>query len=108
MKLFTIAALLLTSLASASELKITSFYYLDNESRNDRAAEICFSVKPAPTSPIFANITIDKGTNSEGHYNTFVGPRGRACVVVATWRGTGEVSIPEEEVQAKEVAVNKK
>ncbi len=108
MKLFTITALLLTTLVSASELKITSFYFLDNQSRQDRAAELCFRLSPAPSKPLFANITIDKGTTSEGNYNTFIGPKGNACIVVATWRGYGEVSIPDQDLTTQELAVSKK
>ena len=58
--------------------------------------------------PLFANITIDKGTTSEGNYNTFIGPKGNACIVVATWRGYGEVSIPDQDLTTQELAVSKK
>ncbi|MCO4753779.1 MAG: hypothetical protein KC478_04825 [Bacteriovoracaceae bacterium] len=108
MKLIAMATLLMCSLAGAAELKIDAFYYLDGDSRTDKAAEICFSLTPAPQNPVFAQVTIDKGSNTEGWYNAFIGPRGKTCVVVSTWRGLGEVTIPQAKLSVSKSASSKK
>lgn len=79
--------------ASATEIKITAFYKLDAQNRQDRAADVCFSVSPAPSAPQFVQITADKGYNTEGIYSAFIGPKGKACAVIATFAGTVEVEI---------------
>ena len=44
---------------SAADIKILSWSRLNSDSNNDSAAEVCFSLKPAPTKPIFAEVTVD-------------------------------------------------
>jgi hypothetical protein len=101
MKTLLIAATLLTTQVWASQLSINTFYRLNSQDTRDRAAEICFSLKPAPTSPQYAQIIIDKGSRYEGYYSAWVGPKGSVCHVVSTLGGRAEVSIPSLNIQTK-------
>lgn len=87
-------AILFSVNAFSANIKILSWYRLNTETNNDSAAEVCFSLKPAPASPIFAEITIDKGTRVEGLYSTWLGPKGSTCHIVSTSRGRVQVEIP--------------
>ena len=80
--------------AQAAELNITGWFRLNRDSNTDLAAEVCFSLTPKPTRPVYAEVFVDKGTNSAGLYSTWIGPKGVNCHVVSTVRGTVEVSIP--------------
>jgi hypothetical protein len=77
----------------ANSLEITSWYRLNSGSDNDLSAEVCFKLDPKPTTPILAEIVIDKGTRVQGVYTTWVGKRGAACKVVSTQRGKVEVEV---------------
>lgn len=83
---------------TAPELKILAWYKLNNAQSRDISAEVCFSVKPAPQTPTLVEITVDKGTNAQGNYTTWITSKGSACHVVATARGRVEVSLPEAKV----------
>ena len=78
----------------SADIKILSWYRLNTQTDNDSAAEVCFSVKPSPKQPIFAEITIDKGSRLEAFYSAWVGPKGSTCHVVSTARGRVEVEVP--------------
>ena len=100
MKTILFIGLLISGFAFANqgELKITSFYRMDtNIQSRSTAHDVCFSVKPAPAAGkhYHATVTVDKGYKSEGVYETLVGPRGSACVVVSSFRGRVEVSVPD-------------
>ena len=92
---YLIGLMLLSSQVFASEIIINSFYLLDRQSQGrDSTAEVCFSVRPAPTALTHVKVTVDKGTNAQGFYNTWIDERGSSCLVVSTLRGTVEVNIP--------------
>lgn len=95
--LMTITA---TTTAFASELKILSWYRLNNQTTSDSAAEVCFSLSPAPSQPTFAEITVDKNRRSEALYSAWIGPKGSTCHVVSTSRGLVEVEIPGLKLKA--------
>lgn len=92
--------LLLSSSAIASDLDIISWYKLNSETSSDSAAEVCFTLKPAPTKPIFAYVIVDKNRRSEAVYSTWIGPKGSTCHVVSTSRGLVEVEVPELKLKA--------
>ena len=100
-KLF-ILALLVSTTAIATELRINSWYRLDRDSSRDTAAEVCFSVTPAPATPTLAQITVDKGTSSQAFYNAWIGPRGAVCHVVSTLRGRVYIEVPGLELETKQ------
>ena len=89
-----VITILLSYNVLSAEIKILSWYRLNTQTDNDSAAEVCFSIKPSPEEPIFAEITIDKGSRLEALYSAWVGPKGSTCHVVSTARGRVEVEIP--------------
>lgn len=92
--------LMTTTSAFASELNILSWYRLNNQTTSDSAAEVCFSLTPAPSQPTFAEITVDKNRRSEALYSAWIGPKGSTCHVVSTSRGLVEVEIPGLKLKA--------
>lgn len=100
MKLILIAFLIAQASIAAS-IDISAFYKLDPRNSQDRSAEVCFKVEPKPQAPQFATIYTDKGYKSQGIYTAWVGPEGAVCKVVATFRGTVEVSVDGSEDMAK-------
>jgi hypothetical protein len=89
-----LALMLLSTSAFAADLRINTFYRLDRQSHQDTAAEVCFSLKPAPSAPVYAQVTVDPGTRQQGYYSGWLDSRGSTCVVVSTLRGRVEVNIP--------------
>lgn len=86
---------------SASEIKILSWYKTDRSNDNDSSAEVCFSLKPAPTKPVFAQITVDKGYRSEAFYSAWISSKASVCSLVSTLRGRVEVNIPSLKIDSK-------
>lgn len=96
MKKLILATLLMTAAAQAADIKILSFYRLNRTDVRDLTAEVCYEVSPAPEKHAHVEITVDKGTNSEGFYEGLVGKRGKSCTVISTFRGRVEVAIEDE------------
>ena len=94
MKLIALASFLFCSIAGAADLKITAFYKLDQDNLRDRAADVCFSLSPAPEAPLFATVTVDKGYNTQGTYSAWIGTSGKTCLIVATFANRVEVEVP--------------
>ena len=106
MKKILLASFLLSSFSAfAADLNILSWYRLNSQSVSDSAAEVCFSLTPKPTAPIFAEITVDSGTRAQALYSTWIGTKGSVCHVVSTSRGRVEVSIPS--LKLKHILINK-
>jgi hypothetical protein len=106
MKKIILATILLSSFSAfASELTILNWYKLDSRSIHDSAAEVCFSLSPKPTEPVFVEITVDAGTRVQGQYSTWIGPKGVTCHVVSTVRGRVEVNVPS--LKLKQELINK-
>lgn len=101
MKMFLVGALLLGSVSSfAASVKITSFYFINNERP---LAELCGKVEGATKDHTHVKIAIDPRTNRPGTYNTIAGADGKFCMVVATWSGFAEASIPGEEAAVAQI-----
>ncbi len=98
--IFTIAVLFSLNVLAA-EIKILSWYRLNTDTDNDSAAEVCFSLKPAPVKPTFAEITVDKGSRVEGLYSAWIGPKGSVCHIVSTARGRVQVEIPSLNIMSE-------
>ena len=106
MKKILLTSMLLSSFgAFTAELNILSWYRLNSQNTDDSAAEVCFSLSPKPTAPIFAEIVVDPGTRSEALYSSWIGPKGSTCHVLSTSRGRVEVNIPSLEL--KKELINK-
>ncbi len=93
-KIITFCVFLLGINCFAAEIKILNWYKLNSNTTRDTAAEVCFSLTPKPTDPVFIEITVDKGTNSAGNYGAWIGPKGSVCHVVSTIRGKVSVEVP--------------
>lgn len=104
-KLLILLVFILTSSVYGAELKIINWYELNRSNNSDSAAEVCFSLNPAPNGPVFAQITVDANRRSEAFYNSWIGPRGSVCHVVSTARGLVEVEIPSLKLKT---SLNKK
>jgi len=92
--LILITAILLSSNVFSNEIKILSWSRLNSNTNTDSAAEVCFSLSPKPTAPVFTEITVDQGTRVEGLYSTWIGTKGSTCHVVSTLRGRVQIEIP--------------
>lgn len=99
-KMLLILAILTTQSAFAAKLTINDWYRLNRSGNEDLAAEVCFSLEPAPTKPVFVHIIVDKSTGRQGNYSTWLGPLGSTCHVVSTMFGTVSVEIPELKVSS--------
>ena len=77
----------------ANTIKITSWFELNRSNDDDLSAEVCFKLTPKPTTPVLAEIIVDKGFRSQGVYTTWVGKRGIACKVVSEQRGRVQVEV---------------
>lgn len=101
MKKLVLAAMVLSSInVFASDLNILSWYRLNSQNSSDSAAEVCFSLTPAPKTPVFAEVVVDPGTRAEALYSAWIGPKGSTCHVVSTARGRVEVSVPSLKIKA--------
>jgi len=99
-KLIFISMIFFSFSAFSFELKINRWYKL-NDANGDTAAEVCFSLNPAPEKPTFAEITVDPRTRLAANYTTWIGPKGSVCHIVSTFRGRVEVEIPEFNLSSK-------
>lgn len=98
---FILSSILLIQNAFASKITINDWYRLNRTNNSDLAAEVCFTLEPAPSNPVFVNITVDRGTNREGNYTTWLGTNGSTCHVVSTMAGTVAVEIPQLKIKTE-------
>lgn len=85
-KLMMVLALgLLSGTAMATDVKITSFNYVNKERK---VAELCGTVTDAQGPTTFVQITVDERSKRPATYNTLAGPTGKFCTVVITLNGT--------------------
>lgn len=88
---FLISLFIVSSVfASEPTVKITSFVY---NGQDKRAAELCGIVFDQTTTPTFVQVVVDQTTNRPANYNTLVGPDGKFCIAVVTFRGTAIAKI---------------
>lgn len=95
MKSLMIAAMLLigaTALAS-SDVKITSFKFLDHGSHFSPGAELCGELTTPLNKPVMVKIVSDPEEKSPGNYYTWTGPEGKFCAVIATYTGKADAEL---------------
>lgn len=94
MKLVFMALVLLSQIAQASDsVKITSFYFLQNGTNPNPAAELC-GVLTAPTGkPELVKVTVDGNSKNPATYNTWAGKDGKFCLVLATYAGKADAEL---------------
>ena len=78
--------------AQAPEVKIESFYYTGN-SVDNRTAEICGGVYPAPGAINHVTVTVDPRSKNPGSYTVAANSAGRFCAVVMTLTGTASAGV---------------
>lgn len=87
--ILVVATILTGQLASAAEVKITSFHYAGQRTR---AAELCATVTDVDTFPAYIKIIVDEKADKPGIYNIVVGPELAFCTTVVTYNGTATAS----------------
>ena len=60
---------------------------------NTSSAELCGKVTGATSVPTYVRVMVDEKSNSPGIYNVIVGPEGKFCVSVVTYRGTAVATL---------------
>jgi hypothetical protein len=78
--------------AQAPEVKIESFYYTGN-SVDNRTAEICGGVYPAPGAITHVAVTVDPRSKNPGSYTVAANSAGRFCTIVMTFTGTATAGV---------------
>ena len=78
-------------LVIASDVKVTSFRFLESGSHFSPAAEICGELLSPTGKPEMVKITSDPGPKGSALYYSWVGPEGKFCSVIATFTGKAEV-----------------
>ena len=77
--------------AVASDVKVTSFRFLESGSHFSPAAEICGELLTPSGKPEMVKITSDPGSKGPGLYYSWAGPEGKFCSIIATFTGKAEV-----------------
>ena len=80
--------------AFAASVKITSFNYVRTSGDTFRSplAELCGTVEGATSEITLVKVTVDP-KNKPAIYNTVVGPEGKFCLAVITYRGDAEAEV---------------
>jgi hypothetical protein len=81
-----------TASAQAPEVKIESFYFT-GDTINDRTAEICGGVYPAPGAVTHVTVTVDPRSKNPGSYTVAANSAGRFCTVVISFTGTATAGV---------------
>lgn len=79
--------------AFASEVKVTSFRFLESGNHFSPAAEMCGELLVSTGKTEMIKITSDPDSKSPANYFTWAGPEGKFCSVIATFTGKANVDI---------------
>ncbi|MFK8139240.1 MAG: hypothetical protein AB8E15_12850 [Bdellovibrionales bacterium] len=82
----------LSAFADAREVRVTSFYYVENGNQQNTAAEICGTVTGNVSLLDRITITTDYDYKPAA-FTTLADQNGRFCAVVRTLRGTASVQL---------------
>jgi hypothetical protein len=91
--LFSLVLFSLPFLATASSVKITSFYRVGN---NDNVAELCGKVLEVKQVPTFIKVIADPNTSRPASYNTVADENGKFCIIIMTLRGSADANVMGE------------
>lgn len=83
------------SMAFASEIKVTSFKFLQSGTEISPAAEICGELVTATGKAEMIKIVSDPSSKSPGHYFTWAGKEGKFCHVIATFTGRADTELAQ-------------
>lgn len=84
-----------------SKVEITSFVFAGSRTR---AAEICGKVTGGNPAISVVRVTVDPKSEKPGAYNVLAGRDGLFCAVVATYTGTAEASMADQEAASASAA----
>lgn len=91
--LFFVSFFSLSLNAFASEVKITSFRYLEAGSRSSSAAELCGKLTSPTGQPELVKITSDPNSKTPASYTAWTGKDGKFCLVISTLTGRANVDL---------------
>lgn len=92
----TILAILVSmagSTALASDVKVTSFRFLESGSHFSPAAELCGELVAPTGKPEMVKIVSDPNSKGSATYHVWTGKEGKFCSVLATYTGKAEADI---------------
>lgn len=95
MKKIFFLVLLFSFGASASEVRVTSFRFLNTSGAFSAAAEICGEIVKSSGSPEMVTIIADPKSKGPGEYHAWAGKNGRFCSVIASFTGQAEVRLAD-------------
>ena len=81
----------IVAIATVSDVKVTSFRFLESGSRFSPAAEICGELLTPSGKAEMVKITSDPASKGPGLYYSWTGPEGKFCSIIATFTGKAEV-----------------
>ena len=91
--LFVFLSLTLSATALASDVKITSFRFMDHSAHFSPGAEICGEIISPSGKPVMIKVTSDPEEKVPGNYYVWSGPDGKFCAIIATYTGKANADI---------------
>ncbi len=79
--------------AFASDVKVTSFRFLESGSHFSPAAEMCGSLITPTGKPEMIKIVSDPDSKGSATYYVWTGKEGKFCSVLATYTGKAEADL---------------
>ena len=79
--------------AFASDVKVTSFRFLQSGSSFSPAAELCGELVAPTGKPEMVKIVSDPNSEGSATYHVWTGKEGKFCSVLATQTGKADVDI---------------
>lgn len=79
--------------ASGSEVKVTSFRFLEHGQHFSPTAEICGELVIPSAKPEMIKITSDPDSKGPATYNVWSGKDGKFCSVIATFTGKANAEL---------------
>lgn len=86
----------ISSLAFASDIKVTSFSFLDHSAHFSPGAEFCGELVAPTGKPEMIKIVSDPGMKDPAQYFAWAGPEGKFCTIIATYTGKAEAILIEK------------
>lgn len=91
--LLVFLGLMLSTAAFASDVKITSFKFMDHSAHFSPGAELCGEVISPTGKPAMIKVTSDPEEKAPGNYYVWSGPDGKFCAVIATYSGKADAEL---------------
>lgn len=92
-KLIYVSSVLFSLNVFASEVKITSFRYLEAGVRNSSAAELCGKLVSPTGQPELIKIVSDPNSKTPAPYTAWTNKDGKFCLIISTLTGRANVDL---------------